>query len=427
MGIEGLIKRILMISTHGYFEAKPSFGRADTGGQIVFVIELSREIAKLGYKVDILTRQFENFSQFEQINDDVRIVRIPCGGRDFIPKEFLVQYLPELVDGFTEYTRENNLSYEFIDSHYWDAGFVGMRLSGSFNIPYIFTPHSLGIWKEMDMKEAAKQEGKEIDEDELGKKYNFKQRNSTEKTIMENARKIIATTPEQKDIIHRRYSIAESRVKIITPGFFPEKYHKIDKDELAPLIKRYNLPEKYILSVGRITSYKGYNLLIEAFQHVAREVPDVSLVMTVGSDEPSDVAKRDILAKRAENLGIGDRIKFYGYVDRLEVFYNAAKLLVMPSTYEPFGMVAIESMACGTPAVVTSRGGLKAFLEDGKNALIVDPLNTEEMVQAIINLLKDKDLHDEIARNGYKLAHAKFTWKHIAESTLQTSTIQVGS
>ena len=192
------MKRILMVSTHGYFEGKPSFGRADTGGQIVFVIELSKALAKLGYKVDILTRQFEDFLQIEEITQEVRIVRTPCGGRDFIPKEYLVDYLPELIDGFVKYCQENSLKYDFIDSHYWDAGFVGIKLASSFNIPHIFTPHSLGIWKEMRMRQAAIEEGKEIDEIEFEKKFNFKQRNATEKEIMESVNHVIATTPEQK-------------------------------------------------------------------------------------------------------------------------------------------------------------------------------------------------------------------------------------
>ena len=97
------MKRILMVSTHGYFEGNPSFGRADTGGQIVFVIELSKALAKFGYKVDILSRQFEDFEEIEQLNEHVRIVRIPCGGSRFIPKEYLVEYLPELIDGFEKY------------------------------------------------------------------------------------------------------------------------------------------------------------------------------------------------------------------------------------------------------------------------------------------------------------------------------------
>ncbi|MBA7701003.1 Mannosylfructose-phosphate synthase [subsurface metagenome] len=91
----------------------------------------------------------------------------------------------------------------------------------------------------------------------------------------------------------------------------------------------------------------------------------------------------------------------------------------MPSTYEPFGMVAIESMACGTPAVVTSHGGLKAFLVDGQDALVVDPLDTQALAEAILKLLKDKRLCEEISRRGREKALSMFTWERIAQNTLR--------
>ena len=82
-------------------------------------------------------------------------------------------------------------------------------------------------------------------------------------------------------------------------------------------------------------------------------------------------------------------------------------------------MVAIEAMACGTPAVVTDRGGLRDFLVDGQDALIVDPIDTQALAEAILKLLKDQRLHDEIARKGYEKANSMFTWEHIAKSTLE--------
>ncbi|MBA7701175.1 Mannosylfructose-phosphate synthase [subsurface metagenome] len=415
------MKRILMVSTHGYFEGNPSFGRADTGGQIVFVIELSKALvlAKLGYKVDILTRQFEDLDQIEPLNEEVGIIRIPCGGRDFIPKEYLVEYLPELVDGFIIYCRKNRLSYDFIDSHYWDAGFVGMKLTDTFNIPHIFTPHSLGIWKETRMRQAAAEEGTEINELDFERELNFKHRNATEKAIMESANQTIATTPEQKEIMCHKYGISAGKVAIITPGFFPEKYRRIDKSCLSEVIRQYKLPERFVFTVGRITPYKGYDLLIKAFQQVAKELPEVKLVLAIGSHEPTEVAKRNELSQLAEGLGLANNTLFYGHVRELEAFYNLAEILVMPSTYEPFGMVAIESMACGTPAEVTDRGGLRNFLVDGQDALIVDPLDTQALTGAILKLLKDKRLRKEISQKGYEKAHSMFTWEHIAENTLR--------
>jgi len=413
------MKRILMVSTHGYFEGKPSFGRADTGGQVVFVIELSKALAKLEYKVDILSRQFEDFEQIEQLAEDVRIVRMPCGGSHFIPKEYLVEYLPELVDGFVKYCQENRLEYNFIDSHYWDAGFVGMKLASTFNIPHIFTSHSLGVWKETRMRQSAAEEGIEINEADFEKEYNFRQRNATERAIMESVKRTVATTPAQKQVISEQYGIPAENVVVITPGFFPEKYRKIDKSSLSSVIEKYKLPARFIFTVGRMASNKGYDLLIKAFKYVAQEMPEVKLVLAVGSHEPAEIEKRNELSQMAEGLGLADHTQFFGYVEELEAFYNLAEVMVLPSTYEPFGMVAIEAMACGTPAVVTDRGGLRDFLVDGQDALVVDPLDTQALAAAILKLLKDKRLHEEIASKGYEKAYSMFTWERIAESTLK--------
>jgi len=413
------MKRILMISTHGYFEGNPSFGRADTGGQVVFVIELSKALGKLGYEVDILSRQFEDFEQIEQLDEAVRIVRMPCGGRDFIPKEHLVESLPELINGFVNYCKENSLEYDFIDSHYWDAGFVGVKLSDSFKIPHIFTPHSIGMWKEMRMRQSSAEEGVKINEVEFEAELNFKHRNTTEKSIMETATRVVATTPEQKKIMCENYGIPADKIAVITPGFFPEKYRRMGESSLSATIKKYNLPERFVFAVGRITPYKGYDLLIKAFKHVVQEVPDVKLVFAIGSHEPAEIAKREEFAALAADLGLAEQAKFFGHVEELESFYNAAELLVMPSTYEPFGMVAIECMACNTPAVVTSRGGLKDFLVDGEDSLIVDPLDIEAMAGAIVRLLKDKSLYEALSRKGYEKAYSTFTWERIAESTLK--------
>ena len=306
------MKRILMISTHGYFEGKPSLGLPDTGGQVVFVIELSKALAESGYKVDILTRQFEDFPQIERLNEDVQIVRIPCGGKDFIPKEYLVENLPELIDEFAEYCKKNNLEYEFIDSHYWDAGFAGVRLGEMFDIPVMFTPHSLGIWKKMEMEETLAKKGIEVDEEEFEKEYNFEQRNEAEKMIMNNADKVIATTPQQKDIICEKYEIPEGKVAVITPGFDANKYQKIDKKALTGVVEGRNLPDKFIMTVGRIASNKGYDLLIEAMKYVLEEIPDVKLALRIGSQKPTEdeIRQKDELLKLAENLGISDTLFF---------------------------------------------------------------------------------------------------------------------
>ena len=116
------LKRICMLSVHGYFDPVPGLGATDTGGQVTYVLELSKALAETGIKVDIYTRRFEGRSEVDPVNDDVRVIRIPCGGDEFIRKEDLFPHLDEFVGTMDEYIRENELSYDLVHSHYWDAG-----------------------------------------------------------------------------------------------------------------------------------------------------------------------------------------------------------------------------------------------------------------------------------------------------------------
>jgi hypothetical protein len=111
--------RIALVSTHGYVAAQPPLGAADTGGQVVYVIELAKKLAQLGHKVDIYTRRFEDQPEIDEVDADVRVIRIPCGGPDFIPKEYLHRHLNEWNEKALRYIKREGLSYLFVNSHYW--------------------------------------------------------------------------------------------------------------------------------------------------------------------------------------------------------------------------------------------------------------------------------------------------------------------
>ena len=364
------------------------------------MIELSKALGRLGYKVDILTRQFEGRPAFDPIDDNVQIIRKPCGGDEFIPKEYLAHDLPVLIDSFEKYAQENNLQYEFIDSHYWDAGYAGRELAKRFKIPHMFTPHSLGKWKERNMRQAAVEEGKPIDEAEIERVFNYKERNDTETKIMQECTKVLATTPEQREIVQKDYGISENKIAVIPPGFDIKKFRILEPAEVQEAVKKRNLPPRFILAVGRIASNKAYDLLVKAMKPVVDEVPEANLVFAIGSATPTESEKQQKkeLLDLASELGIQNKVYMYDHIELLEHFYNAAEVYVMPSVYEPFGMVAIEAMACGTPAVVTDKSGLKFFLKDGQDSLIVDPLDTGAMAKAIVSLMKDKQLSATIGR-----------------------------
>ena len=142
---------ILMISTHGYVAGEPPLGMLDTGGQVVFVLELSKALAKQGYRVEVLTRRFEDQSALESVCEDVNVRRFPCGGTSFIPKETLAEVLPEWVDHVEAWLREDGREVAFINSHYWDAGVAGEALAKRLSLFHVHTPHSLGSWKKQNM------------------------------------------------------------------------------------------------------------------------------------------------------------------------------------------------------------------------------------------------------------------------------------
>ena len=142
-------KRIMMISTHGYVSASPEFGMPDTGGQVVYVLELSKCLARMGYRVDILTRHFEDKPASERVADGVRILRFACGGKEFIPKETLCYKIPEWVFNARHFINAKKLRYALINSHYWDAGLAGQALANDLHVPEPRILHLVGLIEEV--------------------------------------------------------------------------------------------------------------------------------------------------------------------------------------------------------------------------------------------------------------------------------------
>lgn len=106
--LHGLPARIALVSTHGYVAAEPPLGAADTGGQVVYVLELAKHLGQLGYGVDIWTRRFEQQAAFEMVDERVRILRARCGGNDFIPKEYLYAKLGEWAENALRIIKRDN-------------------------------------------------------------------------------------------------------------------------------------------------------------------------------------------------------------------------------------------------------------------------------------------------------------------------------
>ncbi|MDZ7792618.1 MAG: glycosyltransferase [Spirochaetia bacterium] len=409
--------RIMMISTHGYVAAEAPLGAPDTGGQVVYVLELSKKLAQFGNKVDIWTRRFEDQPELEEVDENVRIIRVPCGGKDFIPKEYLNEKIPEWVKNALGYIKKNNLSYSFVNSHYWDAGLAGHMLSEKLDIPHVHTPHSLGTWKKEQMETDYAEDAQAFEE-----KYNFTNRIKYETMIYRSCDLLIATTPVQVDKIESDYDVPQKRIRMIPPGYDDNRFFPVGESSRQAVRAQLGFTGHTVFAVSRLANNKGLDLLIDSFSLLAERMEDAQLVLAIGHEDRSEGEEeiyQDLLSL-IDKHNLKDKVTFIGFIpdEELPDYYRAADLFALSSRYEPFGMTAIEAMASGTPCVVTIHGGLCRVLEYGIHAQFADTFDREDLGISMYQALKYKSLHRRMAEKGAQRARARFTWTGIAQKLL---------
>lgn len=403
------LKRICMMSVHGYFDPVPTLGATDTGGQVTYVLELSKHLAEKSLKVDIYTRRFGDRCEVDPVNRDVRVIRIPCGPNEFVRKEDLFPYLDEMTDNMAFYLESNRLSYDLVHSHYWDAGYVGMNLARRLNLPFFFTAHSLGAWKKEQMGG---------DPEEMERLFNFSQRIHWENKIFENATAQTVTTADGKETYKRLYNFESPDLVIIPPGVDARRFRPLAADETD---RRLDVPDEFVFALSRIDSNKGLDYLIRAFATIQAKC-DAHMVIGGGSKNPKqhEIDVKASLTHLVAGLKIEDRVTFTGYLpdELLDSYYRQTRVFVLPSKYEPFGMTVLEAMACGTPVIATALGGIRHVLTDHLDSLLVDPSKPQQLGVAILTMLTDGDLAKRLAENGHRLIQEKFSWEKIARQTL---------
>jgi mannosylfructose-phosphate synthase len=397
-----------MLSVHGYFDPEPILGATDTGGQVTYVLELSKHLAEMGMKVDIYTRRFGDRTEVDAVNADVRVIRIPCGGNEFIRKEDLFPHLDEMTSNVLAYIEREDLDYQLLHSHYWDAGYVAMNLSDRLGIPFIHTAHSLGAWKREQMGG---------DPQEMEKIFKFEERVHWENKIFRSAVAQTVTTIDGEDTYKRLYDFESPDLVVIPPGVDTRRFRPLAKGERD---KALDVPDNFVFALSRIDSNKGLDYLIRAFA-VVQAGSDAQLVIGGGSKNPKahETEVKRQLTDLVDDLELGDRVTFTGYVpdELLDPYYRQARVFVLPSKYEPFGMTVLEAMACGTAVVATALGGIRHVLANEEDSLLVDPSQAEELGNAILRVLNEPGLARKLSQNGLRLIEEKFSWESIARQT----------
>lgn len=409
------MESILMISLHGYVGVNPELGKPDTGGQVVYVLELADRFSRLGKRVHLLTRQFEDQPEYDEVNENYSVWRVPFGGKKFIRKEDMHDHVNQFVTNCLAAIRKKGYKYDVVYSHYWDAGWAGQKIAEELGISHVHTPHSLGWWKQQNM-------GSDMEDKEMEKTYRFKERIRKEYFVYQMCSHVIATTIPQVELLTKQYDMLPRNCTMVPPGIDENRFFPVPSREVQKIRLTHDLEPMDILALGRMAHNKGYDLLLQALPTLFELVPEARLVAAIGGED-SDQDDKGVgkLRQLAKDLNIEDRILWKQYIsdEDLANIYRAANVFAMPSRYEPFGMVAIEAMACGTPSVITVHGGLKDLIKFGDQALFADPHRPIEFGTMLSLPLLYQDLRNELSVEGAKFARRHFGWTGIAKKMVE--------
>ncbi|NJK74371.1 MAG: glycosyltransferase family 1 protein [Oscillatoriales cyanobacterium RU_3_3] len=393
-------KRIALISVHG--DPAVEIGKEEAGGQNVYVRQVGESLAKQGWLVDMFTRSSD--SQQEKIvqhSPNCRTIRLTAGPKEFIPRDELYGYLPVFVREFQKFQLESGWQYPLVHTNYWLSSWVGMELKKSQQVKQVHTYHSLGAVKYKSVPTIP---------------MIAKTRLQVEKTLLETADRVVATSPQERE--HMRYLVsAKGKIDIIPCGTEIQLFGSISRAAARQKLG-ISPAAKVVLYVGRFDPRKGIETLVRAVNLSSlRDRADLKLIIGGGWREgESDGKERDRIDSIVRELGMSEITSFPGGLSReiLPAYYAAADVCVVPSHYEPFGLVAIEAMACGTPAVASDVGGLKFTVVPEETGLLAPPKNEAAFASAIDRILLDPALAQQLGKAGRKRVETYFSWDGVA-------------
>ena len=398
---------VSFISLHG--DPLAALGGPHHGGQNVYVKELSRYLGAFGLTVDVYSR-WENEQQPDQekYSRGARVIRIPVGPPQAIQKETLIKLLRDVAAWIPSYQIQQGLKYNLVHSHYYLSGAVGLHLKNTWGIPLVHTFHSLGKIKEesLGIKDASPDARVEI-----------------EKRLCKSADRIIATNPQEKEDLVELYHTDPEKIVIIPCGVNLDLFQPLSQEESKKEIA-FSTDDFLITYVGRLEERKGIDTLLEAIY--LADNPSIQAVIVGGppTDKPflswaelSEEPYKNYMAM-IEQYGIEKQVTFTGgkSQDQLSKYYSAADITVIPSYYEPFGMTAIEAMACGSSVIASRVGGLKTTVKENQVGALFEPRNATQLAEKIKIVFDQPSMNAELKKNSRPYVEENFSWKSVAKS-----------
>lgn len=365
------------------------------GGLARHVEDLTKALVDAGHQVHVVTYGPQGLPAEEKVNG-ARVHRIH--GYPLNPPDFLTWTL-QLNLALLEKASilQNEAPFQIVHAHDWLVAFAARALKHTYRLPLVATIHATECGRHHGLHNALQH-----------------YISSAEWWLTYEAWKVIVCSKHMEHEVSSLFQLPRDKVYVIPNGVDMQKF-KAKKENATGRLKQSPNNEKIIFYIGRLVREKGVQVLLAAGPQIFAAVPDARIVIA-GTGPMERELKR-----QAHDTGIGHKVTFAGYVSdqmRAELYAKAA-VAVFPSLYEPFGIVALEGMASGTPVVVSDTGGLAEIVTHGENGLKALPGNVDSVAGNIIALLKDEQLARKIAENGRALVKEVYDWKQIAAKTAE--------
>ncbi len=434
---------IQMHSMHGLFRSRNlELGRdEDTGGQIVYVLELAKALGELKNvdRVEIITRRivdpdYPGYSKkVEDVSFKVKIVRIECGpDNKYMKKVNLWPYIDEFTANVKKHIRKMKRMPDILQSNYADSGLVCEKLSKDLGIPQVHTGHSLGRPKMKRLGVTEKNFKR------FNRIFHFDRRLVAENAAIKNARAIVASTNEEVKQQYKGYKVRDKgKFTTIPPGLDLEKFHPSRVIDFQKEEQTRQLLENCIMQgvkhaertpvavLTRLDKRKNLIGLLRSFA-MDREFQNLAnLIVFAKTLQPTKESQPiiDKINRMMKRYNLYDNVCLPGinleYEKQVPAFYRFIKenrgVFVNPALIEPFGLTIIEASACGVPVVATRNGGPSEFVTDGENGLLIDPRDRKDIARKVKSLIKHRKLYNKISKNAIKHVRKNFTWKMCAK------------
>ena len=401
------LRRVATLSVHTSPLDQP--GGGDAGGMNVYVCEIAKRLAQRGIEVEIFTRATSSdLPTVEELAPGVTVRHIVSGPYEGLDKNDLPAQLCAFTNGVLRVEAAHEPGYfDLVHSHYWLSGQVGWLAKERWGVPLVHSMHTMA-----KVKNALLAEG---DTPEPAARV------IGEAQVVEAADRLVASTAEEAGQLVDLYDAEPARVVTVAPGVDLDVF--TPTEPVAPRLRLGLRPDALmLLFVGRIQPLKAPDVLLRAAARLVAAEPELRdrlVVAIVGGPSGSGLAHPEHLQKLAGALGIADITTFVPPVHQtvLADYYRAATVTVVPSYTESFGLVAVESQACGTPVVAASVGGLRTAIAEGRSGLLVDGHDPAAYAESVRQIITTPALRARLSRSA--IAHAaRFGWDATADRML---------